>query len=151
GRRARHRARPGHRGATRDAVRLADADPAAHRRHRGRLLGAGRRRLRSLPGPQGVPSRPDRGAEVRMTTGILAGVLTLAEALATARAHQPQIVAAGAATEAAQARADEALAGVLPQVSGNANFQRSTANFTSRPGSLPSQISGSGGTESWTA
>jgi outer membrane protein len=84
-----------------------------------------------------------------MTAGILAGVLTLAEALAAARAHQPQLVEAGAATQAAQARADESLAGVLPQVSANANYQRSTANFTSRPGSLPSQISGSGGGESW--
>jgi outer membrane protein len=84
-----------------------------------------------------------------MTTAILAVVLTLDAALATARAHQPQLVQAAAATQAAEARADGALAGVLPQVSGNANYQRSTANFTSRPGSLPSQISGNGGRESW--
>ena len=31
-----------------------------------------------------------------MTAGILAGILTLAEALATARAHQPQLAEAGA-------------------------------------------------------
>ena len=75
--------------------------------------------------------------------------LTLDEALATARARQPLIHQAAAGTQAAEARADEVLAPLLPQVSGSANYQRATANFTSRPGSLPSQISCSGSSSSW--
>ena len=43
-----------------------------------------------------------------MTTAILAVVLTLDAALAMARAHQPQLVQAAAATQAAEARADGA-------------------------------------------
>jgi outer membrane protein len=75
--------------------------------------------------------------------------LTLDEALATARARQPLIHQAAAGTQAAAARADEALSPLLPQVNGSANYQRATANFTSRPGSLPSQISGGGSSASW--
>jgi outer membrane protein len=75
--------------------------------------------------------------------------ITLEEALATARAHQPQLRQAAANTQAARARSDQALASLLPQVNGSANYQRSTANFTSRPGSLPSQISGGAGSDSW--
>ncbi len=75
--------------------------------------------------------------------------LTLDEALATARAQQPQVRQAAAATQAAAARVDESLAPLLPQVNGSATYTRETANFTSRPGSLPSQISGSAGGESW--
>lgn len=78
-----------------------------------------------------------------------ARIVTLDEALATARAHQPQLRQAAAATQAALARSDEALAPLLPQLSGNASYQRATANFTSRPGALPSQLAGSGGGESW--
>jgi outer membrane protein len=78
-----------------------------------------------------------------------ARTLTLDEALATARARQPLIHQAAAGTQAAAARADEALSPLLPQVSGSANYQRATANFTSRPGSLPSQISGGGSAASW--
>ncbi len=75
--------------------------------------------------------------------------LTLDEALATARSRQPQVRQAAATTQAALARTDESFAPLLPQVSGNAAYQRSTANFASRPGSLPSQLSGSSGGESW--
>ncbi len=76
-------------------------------------------------------------------------VLTLDEALATARAQQPQMRQAAAATQAALARADQTFAPLLPQVSGSASYQRQTANYASRPGSLPSQISGSSAGESW--
>jgi outer membrane protein len=75
--------------------------------------------------------------------------LTLDQALETARAQQPQLRQAAANTQASLARSDQALAPLLPQVGGNANYQRSTANFTSRPGTLPSQLSGGGGAESW--
>jgi outer membrane protein len=75
-------------------------------------------------------------------------ILTLEQALATAREHQPQILAAAATTRAAQARVDEAHAPLLPQVSGVGTYQRATANFVSRPGSLPRQLGTSGGSES---
>jgi outer membrane protein len=75
--------------------------------------------------------------------------LTLDQALETARTNQPQLRQAAAGTQAAMARSDQAMASLLPQVAGSANYQRSTANFTSRPGSLPSQLSGGGSTQSW--
>ncbi|MBI3804237.1 MAG: TolC family protein [Nitrospirae bacterium] len=60
--------------------------------------------------------------------------LSLGEALQTARTNQPQLRQARAGTEAARARADEARAPLLPQVSANANYQRATANRVIRPG-----------------
>lgn len=68
-------------------------------------------------------------------------VLTLAEALHTAEVNQPKLRQAKATTEASQARADEARAPLLPQVTGTASYQRTTANYASRPGALPSQLS----------
>jgi outer membrane protein len=75
-------------------------------------------------------------------------VLTLEQALATAREHQPQVAAAAAAACAAAARVDEAHAPLLPQISGLGTYQRATANFVSRPGSLPRQLGTSSGSES---
>lgn len=62
-------------------------------------------------------------------------VLTLAEALRAALARQPQLLQAQAGTRAATARADESRAPLLPQLSGSASYQRTTSNFTPRPGS----------------
>ena len=67
-------------------------------------------------------------------------VLTLAEALKTAQARQPQLHQARAVAEAAHARADEARAGLLPQVGGTASYQRTTANFILRPGAVPQNL-----------
>jgi len=69
-----------------------------------------------------------------------ARVLTLEEALSTARTRQPQIRQAEAAFEAADARAHIALAPLLPQVTGGGSYERTTANFNPRPGALPSQV-----------
>src|SRR5256885_425855 len=63
-----------------------------------------------------------------------ARVLTLNEAVQTARAHQPQLRQAHASTDAARAIADEARAPLLPQVAATAGYQRGTANFIARPG-----------------
>jgi outer membrane protein len=76
-------------------------------------------------------------------------IITLDEALRVATAQQPQLRQASAATQAAVANADAVMSPLLPQVSGNANYQRSTANFTARPGSLPGGIGGSGAGQSW--
>jgi outer membrane protein len=78
-------------------------------------------------------------------------VLTLDQALAAAREHQPQLQQAQATTQAARARADQARASLLPQVGASASYQRSTANFVARPGSLPTNISSQGSTSlQWT-
>ena len=52
-------------------------------------------------------------------------VLSLAEAVRTAQERQPQLRQAQASTTAAQARVDQGFAPLLPQVSLNANYQRS--------------------------
>jgi outer membrane protein len=67
-------------------------------------------------------------------------VLTLDEALRTARASHPQLHASRAQTEASQAKVSEAKAPLLPQVTGSASYQRSTANYVPQPGALPKNI-----------
>ncbi len=74
-------------------------------------------------------------------------VLTLEEAVRTAMASQPQLRQARASAEAASARADEARSPLLPQLFGSASYLRTTANFTPRPGSSPSNATGGG--SSW--
>ena len=76
-------------------------------------------------------------------------VLTLDEALQTALVRHPQVRQARANTTVAEARADQAAAPLLPQVSGNAGYQRSTANFASRPGSTPSGYAQAQSSTSW--
>jgi outer membrane protein len=78
-------------------------------------------------------------------------VLTLAEALSTARTHQPSLRMAEADARAAQARTDITRADWLPQVTGTASYQRMTGNYVGRPGAIPratSSSSGTGGTGS---
>jgi outer membrane protein len=64
-----------------------------------------------------------------------ARILTLDEALASAREHQPQLRQAHSASEAADARAGQALAPLLPQLTATAGYSRTTANRIERPGS----------------
>jgi outer membrane protein len=85
--------------------------------------------------PQPAPVRPAR-------------TLTLTEAVRTALAQQPQLRQSRAGSEAADARADEARAPLLPQLTGQAQYQRTTANFVPRPGAVPSSIAGGGTTAS---
>jgi outer membrane protein len=61
-------------------------------------------------------------------------VLTLDEALRTARAQHPQLQAAHAQTEASSARVEVNRAPLLPQVTGNASYQRSTKHATAVTG-----------------
>lgn len=72
--------------------------------------------------------------------------MSLDQALRTARAHQPKLWQARAATRSAEARADEAMAPLLPQISGVAGYTRQTANFAPRPGQFPSAFVASGAT-----
>ncbi|MCC6746957.1 MAG: TolC family protein [Deltaproteobacteria bacterium] len=71
-------------------------------------------------------------------------VLTLAEAVQTAERHQPQLVQVRESALATAARVGQARAAFLPQVTGTLLYQRATANFAPRPGSLPSQLSVAG-------
>jgi outer membrane protein len=64
-----------------------------------------------------------------------ARILTLEQALETARARQPQLRQAHANSEAADARAGQAFAPLLPQLTASAGYLRTTANSISRPGS----------------
>ncbi len=83
---------------------------------------AGERNAPPAAAPAPTPAPPSR-------------VLTLAEALRAALARQPQLLQAQAGTRAATARANEARAPLLPQLSGSASYERTTSNFTPRPGS----------------
>lgn len=69
-----------------------------------------------------------------------ARVLTLEDAVRSAREHQPQLRQARANTRAAQARSDEARAPLLPQLTANASYARTTANFFARPGLIPTNL-----------
>jgi outer membrane protein len=80
-----------------------------------------------------------------------AKILSLDEALQTAKVNQPQLREAQATTAATRARADEAFAPLLPQISGTASFQLTTANYVSRPGALPRGLTNSTSTTDNTA
>jgi outer membrane protein len=67
-------------------------------------------------------------------------LLTLEEAEKLASEHQPSLRLAGASFEAADARAGEARAPLLPQVSASASYVRQTGNFALRPGALPTAV-----------
>jgi outer membrane protein len=57
--------------------------------------------------------------------------ISLAEAIAAARAHQPNLLQAHAQTEAAKARIDEARAPLLPQLTGRALYQHAERQSSS--------------------
>ena len=78
-------------------------------------------------------------------------VLTIDEALRLARAIHPQLHAARAQTEASTARVAEAKSPLLPQVSGNLSYARSTSNYVPQPGALPKNIPTSTQTSTATA
>ena len=63
-----------------------------------------------------------------------AQIVTLDEAVQSAREHQPQLRQARANTAAAGARVSQALAPLLPQLTATAGYQRTTANAITRPG-----------------
>lgn len=69
-------------------------------------------------------------------------VVTLDEAVRSARAHQPQLRRSRAGAEAAAARASQARAPLLPQLNGTASYERATSNFVARPGAVPSTLAG---------
>ncbi|MBL8941449.1 MAG: TolC family protein [Archangium sp.] len=68
--------------------------------------------------------------------------LSLDAALSKALEQVPALKAARSQELAAQARARESFAPLLPQVSLGLQYSRSTANFVARPGAVPSSLSG---------
>lgn len=71
--------------------------------------------------------------------------LTLGAAETAALRNQPTLAQARGQLEAAEGRTEQARSGYLPQVTLGATYQRTTGNFVSRPGALPSANNGSGG------
>jgi outer membrane protein len=80
-------------------------------------------------------------ATTSSTTGPLR-ILTLEEAVKTAQDHQPSIRAAVANERQGWAVADEARAGLLPQVTLNGTYQRTTSNFAPTPGVTVNPMAG---------
>ncbi len=74
-------------------------------------------------------------------------VLTLEDALQTAKGNHPQLKQAHAQTEAALARVGQGRSALFPQVTGTAAYTRQTGNFASSPGSVPK--SAGAGSSSW--
>jgi outer membrane protein len=80
--------------------------------------------------------------------GVAAGTtpLSLQQAVQTALRNQPNVVAARGLQEAAEGRVEEARSGYLPQVTVTGSYERTTGNFATRPGVLPTSLtSGMGG------
>ncbi len=67
-------------------------------------------------------------------------ILSLSQALSLARKNQPDLRRARAESSAAAARAQAALAPLLPQMLGTASYLRTTANFVPRPGAVPRSV-----------
>jgi outer membrane protein len=85
------------------------------------------------------PATPQPGAapapQPAEAGGAAPATLSLADAERSAREHQPQLLQARFLTAAASSRADEARAPLLPQLSGVAAYERTTANYAPQPGS----------------
>jgi outer membrane protein len=73
-------------------------------------------------------------------------VISLAQVEHSALEQQPQVLVARAATNVAQAQADQAFAPLLPQVTGTAAYTRETGNFAPRPGATPTSTCTTTGT-----
>ena len=83
---------------------------------------------------------PADGPESRPVDVSAGPALSLAQAEQNALRYQPAVRQAEGQTEAAGGRVEEARAGYLPQVIGTGTYERTTANFVSRPGTLPNNI-----------
>jgi outer membrane protein len=68
---------------------------------------------------------------------VQAEVITLENAVAAARQHQPTLRQARAQTEVIRARADQARSSLLPQVTLTGGYRRTTNNFSPQAGLVP--------------
>lgn len=92
----------------------------------------GELRPASLPEPLAAASPAPREAGVR--------TLTLDQAVETALTNQPTVRQARTVTEAARGRVEQARSGALPQVTVGAAYQRTTGNFSPRPGATSATV-----------
>jgi outer membrane protein len=96
----------------------------------------------TAPAPPSGPSdggmSPAPAEQVPAPKSTSGRIVTLAQAEASALAHQPQIMQAKAQTRVSDAQMDEAFAPLLPQVQGTASYGRRTGNFVPQAGALPS-------------
>ncbi len=78
--------------------------------------------------------------------GVAAGTtpLSLQQAEQTALQNQPNVRAAHGLQEAAEGRVEEARSGYLPQVTVTGSYERTTGNFATRPGVLPTSLTTNG-------
>ncbi len=83
----------------------------------------------TLAAAQAAPGSPDAPSTL---------ALSLADAERAAVSEQPQVILARTQTAAADARAREARAPLLPQLTGTGEYLRETGNFAPRPGAIPS-------------
>ena len=84
----------------------------------------------------GAQAADDHGAGAGPTA------LTLQQAEQTGLRNQPNVRAARGLQEAAEGRVEEARAGYLPQVTVTGSYERTTGNYTTRPGTLPKTSGG---------
>ncbi|MDB4986116.1 MAG: outer rane efflux protein [Myxococcaceae bacterium] len=91
-----------------------------------------------------APLAPDKRPPVFVAAH--EGVLTLATALAKARANNPTLHVQMALEDATIARKDKALSSLLPNLTANAQYARTTSNLVQRPG----YASGGGKSSSFT-
>jgi outer membrane protein len=77
----------------------------------------------------GSAAAPAPAAADDVAAPVLPATLSLDAALTIARRNQPDLRAAHANTQAAEARVDQARAPLLPQVNATASYSRATSNF----------------------
>lgn len=87
-----------------------------------------------------APASPPGVSPPAVAPRASARILGLAEAENFAELHQPSLTVARATTDVANARADQTLAPLLPQVNAQASYQRQTENFAARSSTLPSSV-----------
>src|SRR5215470_11376449 len=75
-----------------------------------------------------------------LALALVGPTLTLQEAVQRAERRHPQLQQARGATEAAESAADLARSPLLPQLLLGASYQRTTANFVAKPGSVPPEV-----------
>jgi outer membrane protein len=63
--------------------------------------------------------------------------------------NQPLVLEARGQLEAAEGRVEEARAGYLPQVTATATYERTTANYAPRPGTVPTGVTNNGLPVTW--
>jgi len=98
-------------------------------------LGAAAPVARAAEAPAGATPAPgDDVAALLKDPAATTKVLTLDEALRSARTHQPALELARGALIAAQGQSDSARSGLLPTLNANATYTRATSNFVFTPG-----------------